>query len=120
MENIFGTILETLIHFVMVSWGWLGLQVYLIFKNRKNIDADKNGMIDKHEIILYIKKEWPALALSGFFIPVGVFTPEPLWNLCMKLGGWDYEFSHFSFWVIAVVPALILYKQNKNGNGKAP
>ena len=99
--------METLLHFGMVVWGWLGYNVYQIARNQKRIDLNRDGWISWDELNLYYRKQFWQLLFTAMFIVVGTFTADDVWYYGMQLAGKDWKFTSAVYWIMgAGVPIL--------------
>lgn len=105
--------METLIHFGMVTYGVIVYNIYMINRNHRKIDLDKDGKLSKAELLDYGQRNFWGLLLVGAFIPMGALSAQFFWKWTMILIGQDFEFTHGVYWVIGLVIPIVQHFTRK-------
>lgn len=91
----------------LVCYGWVGYNIYLLMRSRKEYDKDKSGFLSFGEIWYYLKVNSLALLFSIWTIPVGVYFAENIWAALMSLIKYEWEFSGFVYIIMGGLSAIL-------------
>lgn len=91
---------------LLVCYGWIGYNIYLLMRAHKEFDKDNNGYLSFAEIGYYFKVNTLAIIFSIWTIPVGVYFAENIWAALMGLIKFNWEFSPFVYIVMGGLSAI--------------
>ncbi len=127
MENeillIIGSVLETMghehttffeNHWVQALYGWVGYNLYVLIKAKKEFDTDGSGYLSWKEIKYYFKVELLPLIFSVWAIPVGVLGMPFIWVKAFP----GTELFEYSYILAGPTAGFIQWYIKKKFNGK--
>lgn len=96
---------------LLALYGWFVYQCYILFiKDWRKIDLNKNGFIEKEELLAYFKKRIGITLFSFVCIPLGVVWVPHLWESYT-----GFEFVDASYMLAGLASVLVeVWLRKKN------